>query len=221
MTAFFALITRDIKLAARASGDLLTLLLFFVMIGVLIPFAIGPDKTLLAKLAPGIVWIAAFLSTLLALDRLFRTDAEDGSLQALRHADLSLEMICLAKFIAHWITTVLPLILAAPLIAVMMNMDWQTFWRTELSLLVGTPALTAFGMFGAALTISMRRGGLIAPVLILPLSIPVLIFGVSSIAANAGPDAESSALLFLSGFSLIAIVIAPFATALALRMAED
>lgn len=221
MTAFVAIITRELRLAFRHAGDTLTLLLFFVLVGVIMPFAIGPDKVQLARLAPGVIWVAAMLSSLLALDRLFRADHEDGSLIALTHAAISLEAITFGKLIAHWITTALPLMLAVPMMAIMLNMDWQSFWLTELSLLAGTPALTAFGVIGAALTVSLRRGALIAPVLILPLSIPILIFGTSAISANAGPDAERAALLFLCGISLVAVAFAPFAAALALKLGEE
>lgn len=221
MKAFTAIIVRDLRLATRSLGDVLTLILFFTMIGIIVPFAIGPDKIQLARLAPGIVWIAAFLSSLLALDRLFRTDDEDGSLYAYRHAALSLEAISFAKLIAHWLTTTVPLIMATPLLAIMLNMNAEIFWRTVFSLLLGTPALTAFGAFGAAITVSLRRGSLIAPVLILPLSVPILIFGVSAIAANAGPGAETAAQMFLAGISLIAVVFTPFATALALKLAGE
>lgn len=221
MNAFTAILIRDIRLATRSLGDMLTLILFFTMVGIIMPFAIGPDKTLLARLAPGIVWIAAFLSSLLALDRLFRADHEDGSLKAFRHAAISLPAIIFAKLIAYWLTTALPLIIATPLLAVMLNMDLSTFWRTEFSLLLGTPALAAFGAIGAAITVSLRRGGLITPVLILPLSVPILIFGVSAITANAGPDAETVAQMFLAGISLIAVAFAPFVGALALKLTEE
>lgn len=221
MRPLYAIINRDLRLAMRHAGDTLTLLLFFVLVGVIMPFAIGPDKVQLARLAPGIVWVAAMLSSLLALDRLFRTDHEDGSLIALHHAAISLEAITFGKLIAHWLSTALPLMLAVPIMAILLNMNWQTFWLTELSLLVGTPALTAFGTIGAALTVSLRRGALIAPVLILPLSVPILIFGTSAIAANAGPDAERAALLFLSGISLVAVAFSPFAAALALKLGEE
>lgn len=221
MTPFFAIIMRDIRLALRHAGDMLTFVLFFILIGVIVPFAIGPDKQLLAKIAPGIVWIAAFLSSLLALDRLFKTDHEDGSLTALRHASISLDAITFGKLIAHWLTTALPLMAAVPIMALFLNMDWSSFWRTELALLVGTPALTAFGAIGAALTVSLRRGALIAPVLILPLSVPILIFGTAAISSGASVGGERSALLFLAGISLMTTTIAPFAAALALKLGEE
>ena len=217
MNGFRALIVRDLRLSLRIGGEALTLVLFFVMIGVIVPFAIGPDRVLLARLAPGIVWIAAFLSMLLGLDRLFRADDEDGSLLLFRHAAIPLEAIVAAKVIAHWLLTALPLIVATPVLAILLSMDLDSWWRTVLSLLLGTPALVAFGALGAAVTVGLRRGGLIAPVLILPLCIPVLIFGVGAIGGGgAGP-----AMLFLAAISLVVAALAPFAAALALRVAGD
>ncbi|HEV7717846.1 MAG TPA: heme exporter protein CcmB [Arsenicitalea sp.] len=221
MKGLLALIGRDLKLATRVGGDALTLVLFFVMVGAIVPFAIGPDRDTLARLAPGIVWIAAFLSMILGLDRLFRSDDEDGSLMLFRHAALSLESISFAKLIAHWLLTALPLIIATPMLAILLAMDFSTWLRTVLSLLVGTPALVAFGTIGAAVTVSLRRGGLIAPVLILPLSIPVLIFGVSAIASDGGPGTTDAALLFMAAISLISVALSPFVAALALRLVED
>lgn len=221
MSGFLALIARDLKLALRAGSDALTLVLFFVMVGVIVPFAIGPDQALLARLAPGIVWIAAFLAMLLGLDRLFRDDGDDGSLLLLRHAALPLEAIVAAKVIAHWLLTALPLILASPVLAILLAMDFPTWLRTFLSLLLGTPALVALGAIGAAVTVSLRRGGLIAPVLILPLAVPVLIFGVAGIVPGAGPDVSAQAMLFLAALSLFLLALTPFAAALALRHAGD
>ena len=218
MKAFSAIIARDLRLAVRAGGEALTLLLFFVMIAVIVPFAIGPDRPQLARLAPGIVWIAAFLAMLLGLDRLFRADEEDGSLALFRHAALSLEAIVAAKVIAHWLLTALPLILATPILALLLAMDFASWSRTVLALVCGTPALVAFGALGAAVTVGLRRGGLVAPVLILPLSIPVMIFGVGSIAPGA---AAGSGLLFLIAFSLVTVALAPFAAALALRASAE
>lgn len=217
MKGFSALILRDLRLSLRVGGEALTLVLFFVMIGVIVPFAIGPDRVLLARLAPGIVWIAAFLSMLLGLDRLFRADDEDGSLLLFRHAAIPLEAIVAAKLIAHWLLTALPLLAATPVLAILLALDMEGWWRTLASLVLGTPALVAFGALGAAVTVSLRRGGLIAPVLILPLCIPVLIFGVGAIGGTgAGP-----ALLFLAAISLVVTAFAPFAAALALRAAAD
>jgi heme exporter protein B len=221
MTAFLAVIARDIRLATRVGGDALTLVLFFVMVGVIVPFAIGPDPATLSRLAPGIIWIAAFLSMLLGLDRLFRADDEDGSLLLFRHAALPLEAIVAAKVIAHWLLTALPLIIASPILAVLLDMGMEAWLKTVASLLLGTPGLVALGTIGAAVTVSLRRGGLIAPVLILPLSIPILIFGTGSIAEASPEGISAAALLFLAAISLVALALAPFAAALALRLAED
>ena len=221
MSGFLALIGRDLKLATRVGGDALTLVLFFVMVGVIVPFAIGPDGATLSRLAPGIVWIAAFLSMLLGLDRLFRADSEDGSLLLFRHAAVGLESIVAAKVIAHWLLTALPLIIASPILAVLLAMDFAAWEHTVISLLLGTPALVAFGTIGAAVTVSLRRGGLIAPVLILPLSIPILIFGTSAIATGAPAGTGTPALLFLAAISLVTLAITPFAAALALRLGEE
>jgi len=218
MSAFLAIISRDLRLAARAGGDALTLVLFFVMVGAVVPFAIGPDRVLLAKLAPGIIWIAAFLSMLLGLDRLFRADDEDGSLLLFRHAGPPLEAVVVAKLVAHWLLTALPVLIASPLLAILLAMDAGAWSRTLLSLAVGTPALTAFGVIGAAVTVSLKRGGLLAPVLILPLCIPVLIFGVATVAA---PEGTTAALLFLAALSLVSVAFCPFAAAMALRVGSE
>jgi len=204
MSAFRALIGRDLRLAFRAGGEALTLVLFFVMVAVIVPFAIGPDRPQLTRLAPGIVWIAAFLSMLLGLDRLFRNDDEDGSLTLLRHAGLPLEAVVAAKVIAH-------------LLALLLSMSWAQWGQTVLALLIGTPALVSFGALGAAVTVGLRRGGLIAPVLILPLSIPVMIFGVGMM----DPLAGGGATLFLIALSLVVTAFSPFAAALALRVAGE
>ena len=217
MTAFLAIIARDLRLSFRAGGEALTLVLFFVMVGVIVPFAIGPDRPQLMRLAPGIVWIAAFLAMLLGLDRMFRSDEDDGSLLLLRHAALPLEAVVAAKLIAHWLVTALPLIVATPVLAIMLSMDWAQWATTVLGLLLGTPALTAFGTLGAAVTVGLKRGGLIAPVLILPLSIPVIIFGVGM----ADPLAGTGAALFLAAISLVMVALAPFAAALALRAGAE
>lgn len=217
MRAFWAVLRRDLQLSLRGGGNVLTLVLFFVIVGALVPFAVGPDQVLLATVAPGIVWIAAFLAMLLGLDRLFGPDHDDGTLVLLRQADLPLSATIAAKVMAHWIVSALPLIVASPFLAMLLAMDVPTFWRTFLSLLVGTPALAAFGAVGAAVTVAIRRGGLVAPILIAPLSIPVLIFGVGAI----GNPQAGAALLFLAALSLMAVALSPFAAALAISSAED
>ena len=217
MNAFRAMLSRELRLALRGGGDMLTLVLFFVIVGAIVPFAVGPDRVLLARIAPGVVWIAAFLAMLLGLDRLFRPDHEDGSLVLLRRAELPLSAVVAAKLIVHWAVSALPLIVASPFVAMLLAMDMTTFWRTLLSLALGTPALAAFGAVGAAVTVSIRRGGLIGPILIAPLSIPVLIFGTGSITATQ----SGAALLFLAALSLMATALAPFAAALAISSGED
>lgn len=217
MTAFRAMLRRELRLALRGGGDMLTLVLFFIIVGAIVPFAVGPDRELLARIAPGMVWISAFLAMLLGLDRLFRPDHEDGSLILLRQAELPLSAVVAAKLIVHWLVSALPLIVASPFLAMLLAMDLATFWRMLTSLLLGTPALAAFGAVGAAVTVSIRRGGLIAPILIAPLSIPVLIFGTGSITATQ----SDAALLFLAALSLMAVALAPFAAALAISSGED
>lgn len=211
------MIQRELRLSLRGGGDVLTLVLFFVIVGAIVPFAVGPDRVMLARIAPGVVWIAAFLAMLLGIERLFRADHEDGSLILLRQVDLPLSAVIAAKLIAHWLVSALPLILASPLLAVLLAMELDAFWRTLISLLLGTPALAAFGAVGAAVTVAIRGGGLIAPILIAPLSIPVMIFGVGSITNSQ----SSAAMLFLAALSLMAVMLAPFAAALAISSAED
>jgi heme exporter protein B len=221
LTAFMAVIRRDLRLAAAAGGDLMTLLLFFVLVGALMPFAIGPDRALLARIAPGIVWVAVLLAFLLGIDRLFRTDREDGSLRAFRNATLSMEAIVFAKLVAAWLSVVLPLVVATPIHALLLGMSLDVLGRTLVSLLVGTPALLSLGAIGAAVTVSLRRGGLIGPVIILPLAIPILIFGVGAAAPPPAPGVDRAALLFLCALSLALTAIAPFAAGLALKLSED
>ena len=217
MSGFAAVVARELRLAVRGGGDVLTLVLFFVLVGVIVPFAVGPDQKLLATIAPGVVWIAAFLAMLLGLDRLFRPDYEDGTLMLLRQAALPLSALVGAKVIAHWLLTALPLILASPFLAMILAMDEATFWRMLLSLALGTPALAAFGAVGAAITVAIRGGGLIAPILIAPLSVPVLIFGVGAITLSE-PGAPT---LLLAALGLTSLALAPFACALAISLAED
>ena len=221
MNAFAAVIARDIRLARKSGGDLMTLLLFFVLVGALMPFAVGPDRALLSRIAPGIVWVAALLALLLGLDRLFRNDHEDGSLAAFRHADIALETIVFAKLVAAWVTLILPLLVATPIHALLLGMSAEILGRTLLSLLIGTPGLLALGAIGAAVTVSLKRGGLIGPVIILPLAIPILIFGIGAISPPPAPGADRSALLFMSAISLTLTVLAPFAAGLALKLSED
>ena len=221
MSAFSALVARELKLAFRAGGEAMVLVLFFVMVGVIVPFAIGPDRPMLTRLSPGIVWIAAFLSTLLGLDRLLQADEEDGVIDELMVSETPLELILMVKALAHWLVTGLPLAILAPVLGLMLAIAPAAMLPLALSLLVGTPALTFLGLVGAALTVTLRRGGLLLSVLVLPLTAPILIFGVSIIKEAAEGRAFTTPLALLSGITLIAIVVSPIAAAAALRMTRQ
>ncbi len=220
MSPFASIVRRDLRLAARAGGSILTLVVFFALVATLVPFAVGPERELLRRLGPAIIWIAALLALLITSERLYRDDHEDGSLAAMRLARLPLEVTIAGKLLAHWLTTAVPLMVVTPPLAVLYDLDGATLLRTELTLLIGTPALISYVGIGAAITVALRRGGLIAPVLVLPLTVPTLIFGIAAIRPLLA-GTEATALMFLIGFSLIAIVIAPFAAALALRMGAE
>ena len=221
MRAFLALVARDLKLAGRIGGSGWLGLVFFLMIVTLVPFALGPDLNLLARIGPAILWLAAVLATLIGLDRLFQSDEEDGSLDLLCAAPAPLEVIVLAKVAAHWLTTGLPLALAVPVFGLLVALTPDAMAATAATLLVGTPALTFIGAIGAALTASLRRGGLILAVLVLPLMIPTLIFGVSAAnAALGGTVPFATPFLILMGVSLIAGVVGTFGSAAALRWSE-
>jgi heme exporter protein B len=219
--AFVALIARDVKLAARVGGSGALGLVFFLMLVTLVPFALGPDLNLLARIGPAILWLAAVLATLIGLDRLFQADEEDGSLDLMLASPLPLELVVLAKALAHWLTTGLPLALAAPLFGLLVALTPQAMLAMVATLLVGTPALTFIGAVGAALTASIRRGGLILAVLVAPLMIPTLIFGVSAAnAATGGTVPFATPLLVLLALSLAAAVFGTIGSAAALRHAE-
>jgi heme exporter protein B len=219
--AFLALIARDLKLAARIGGSGALGLVFFLMFVTLVPFALGPDLNLLARIGPAILWLAAVLATLIGLDRLFQADEEDGSLDLLRSSTLPLELVVLAKVTAHWLATGLPLALSAPLFGLLVALTPAGMAATAATLLVGTPALTFVGAVGAALTSTIRRGGLIVAILVLPLMIPTLIFGVSAAnAALGGTVSFATPLLMLTALSLAAAVIGTIGAAAALRSSE-
>jgi heme exporter protein B len=219
--AFVALIARDLTLAARVGGSGALGIVFFLMLVTLVPFALGPDLNLLARIGPAILWIAAVLATLIGLDRLFQADEEDGSLDLMLASPLPLELVVLAKAVAHWLTTGLPLALAAPLFGLLVALTPAAMLAMAATLLVGTPALTFIGAAGAALTASIRRGGLILAVLVLPLMIPTLIFGVSAAnAALGGTVPFVTPFLVLLALSLAAAVLGVIAAAAALRHAE-
>ena len=219
-----ALFLRDIRLSIRAGGGALIGVIFFLAVIVTIPFGVGPDLNLLSRIGPAILWIAALLACLLGLDRLFQADREDGSLDLLvlngdRHM---LALTVLTKCLAHWAGSVLPLVVAAPLLGLFMNMEPLGIGATALTLLIGTPAITFIGAAGAAVAVALPRGGLLISVLVLPLTIPVLIFGVSaSYGAVADPAPFLQPFLILAALTLFLAVIGPLAAALALRHGTD
>jgi len=213
MKSFVALIVRDLVLAVRAGGGAALALAFFAAVATLVPLGIGPDLQLLARIGGGVLWVAAVLASLLSLDRLFQADYEDGSLDLMALSPLPLEAVALAKIAAHWLATGLPLALIAALLAFGYGLAASAAGVLVLSLLIGTPALSAIGGIAAALTLPVRRGGLILPFLVLPLIAPVVIFGAGALA-----DPGYGALLLLTAFSLVAVVLSPFAAAAAVRL---
>ncbi|MCH6588458.1 MAG: heme exporter protein CcmB, partial [Proteobacteria bacterium] len=212
---------RDLRLALRQRADAGMVVLFFVLTAALFPLAVGPEPNLLARMAPGVIWVTALLAVLLSLERLFLADYEDGSLELLALGPLPLEATVLAKALAHWLTTGLPLVAAGPLLALLYTMDAAGLPMLVLAMALGSPSLSLIGAVGAALTLGARRGGVLIPLLVLPLNIPVLIFGVAAIdAALAGLSARPH-LLFLGALFLVTLVTAPLAGAAALRQALE
>jgi len=222
MTALAALLVRDMRLAVRVGGGALIGVLFFLLVVAIIPFAIGPDLALLARIGPAILWLGALLASLLGLDRLIASDQEDGSLDLILSAQTPLELTMAAKALAHWLTTGLPLVVATPLLGLLLNLDPVATGAVALTLAAGTPALTFIGLVGAALTVALRRGGLLLAVLILPLTIPILIFGVAaSNAAIVGPIPFGTPFTILCALTLMSAVLGPIAAAATLRQGLD
>ena len=217
-----ALLLRDLRLSVRAGGGALIGILFFMTVVAVIPFGVGPDLNLLARIGPAILWIGALLAALLGLDRLFQAEREDGSLDLLLMQETPLVLIVFVKCGAHWLASGLPLALAAPLLGLFMNMDATAIGAAMLTLLVGTPAITFIGAVGAAVAVSLPRGGLLVSILVLPVAIPVLIFGVSaSYAAVEDPAPFLPPFLILIAITLFFAVIGPLAAAAALRNASE
>jgi heme exporter protein B len=219
MKPLFILIGRDLRLAYREGGAVGSALGFYLIVVAILPLGLGPDLKLLSRIAPGVLWVALLLSALLSVDRIFHNDYEDGSLEAMALGPLPLELVVVAKSLAHWISTGVPLALMAPVLGLMLNMDAAAYGPLLLTVLAGTPAVSFTGAIGAALTLGLRRGGLLLSLLILPLFVPVLIFGVSSVSAViSGIGSFSAPFSILCAISLATMALAPFAAAAALRM---
>ncbi len=213
-----ALLLRDLRLAFRAGGGFGLALAFFLIVVTLVPFGVGADTAVLGRIAAGVLWVAALLACLLTLDRLFQTDYEDGSLDLLATAPMPLEGVVAIKALAHWLTTGLPLTLAAPMLGVLLNLPGPAYGWLALSLALGTPALSVIGAFGAALTVGVRRGGLLLSLLVLPLYVPVLIFGAEAVRRGAEALDPTTPILLLAGITLASAALLPFASAAAIRV---
>jgi heme exporter protein B len=215
MKMLWSLLRRDLTLAARQGGGVGTALGFFLTVLVLLPIGIGPDQFTLQRLAPGILWITLLLSVLLSADRIFQQDYEDGSLEIMTMASPPLELVVLTKALAHWLSTSLPLAIAAPFLGVLLNLKTEVIWPLLIAMMLGSIALSLIASIGASLTLNLRRGGLLISVLVLPLYVPVLVFGMS--ACTGTPDIVGPSLLILSAIALTSLVLAPLAAAAALR----
>jgi heme exporter protein B len=218
VNSFWALVRRDLRLAVREGGAIGTALGFFLIVVSLMPLGLGPDLNLLARIAAGILWIALLLAALLSLNRIFEADYEDGTLDVLATGHLPLELVATAKSLAHWLTTGIPLALLAPVLGILLNLDLASYPILVGTTLVGTPAVSFLGAIGAALTVKARRGGLLLALVVLPLYVPTLIFGISAVSAAAGPAGMGAAFLILAAISLAAVVLGPIAAATALRI---
>lgn len=219
MTPFFALVRRDLQLALREGSAIGATLGFYFMVVTILPLGLGPDLNLLSRVAPGLLWVALLLAALLSADRIFHNDYEDGALEVIALGPLPLELVAAAKSLAHWISTAIPLAIMAPVLGLFLNLDMKASGVLVLTMVAGTPAVSFLGAVGAALTLSVRRGGVLIALLILPLYVPVLIFGVSSVnAVITGPGSFAASFSILCALSLATIALAPFAAAAALRV---
>jgi heme exporter protein B len=218
---FWAIVRRDLRLAFRQGGEGLVAVMFFVLAAILFPFGVGPDPVLLGRVAAGIIWVTALLAALLALDRMFQADWEDGTLELMRLSPLPLELAVLAKCLGHWLVTGVPLLLATPLVALLLRLDMDVLPALVLAMAVGTPALSLLGAVGAALTLGARRGGVLVPLLVLPLEIPVLIFGAGAADAAISHEIGHAQLLVLGAFLAAALPLCPLAAAAGLRQALE
>lgn len=216
--AFNAMMKRDLLLAFRHRGELANPLLFFFMIVTLFPLGVSPDVVLLRKIAPGVIWIAALLAALFSLESLFRSDFEDGALEQMLLSPQPLSLLVLAKVLAHWLVSGLPMLLLAPLLGLLMAMPQAAIAALELTLAIGTPLLSLIGAIGVALTVGLRRGGVLLTLLIMPLYIPVLIFATNAVTAAAAGMPIAGQIYFLASLLVLALTLAPLAIAAALRI---
>lgn len=218
MNAFIALLKRDLVLAYRNRGELLNPLLFFVIVVSLFPLAVSPEKAVLKPMAAGVIWVAALLATLLSIDRLFRSDFEDGTLEQLLLSPQPMALLVLAKVCAHWLVSGLPLIVVSPLLAVLLHLPSEQLGTLMLTLLLGTPVLSLLGAIGVALTVALRKGGMLLTLLVLPLYTPVLIFGANAVQASALNMDISGQIYLMLAILVLALVLAPLAIGAALRI---
>jgi heme exporter protein B len=221
LSGFVAILRRDLLLAWKRPGDVLTPLIFFVIVSSLFPFALGPDAEQLRIMGPGVVWVAALLATLLSLNGLFLGDYEDGSLEQLLLSPQPLPLVALAKTAAHWIVSGVPLIVVSPLVAVSYQLPSATVTVMFVTLALGTASLSALGSIGAALTIGLHRGNALLSLLVLPLAVPVLIFGARTVSLAAANDAFVAGVYFLGAYCMLAVTLAPFAAAAALKISHE
>jgi len=219
--AFMLILKRDITIAFRHRDDIINPLLFFVIIITLFPLGIGPESSTLSRIAPGIIWVAALLSTLLSLDRLFKSDHDDGSLEQMLLSPHPVFILVLAKIVAHWLLTGLPLIFIAPLLAVLLHLNENSYGALMLTLLLGTPVLSLMGAIGVALTVGIKKGGVLLSLLVLPLYIPVLIFATSAIDTAAMSLPFSGQLAIIAALFFASLTLAPFAVASALKVSTN
>ena len=221
MNAFLAIIHRDLLLAMRRKSEVLTALFFFIIVVSLFPLGIGPEPILLKKIAPGVLWVAALLSTMLSLNRLFANDHADGTLEQLVLSPTPLGLLVAGKIAAHWLTAGLPLVLLAPVLGLQFDLDTSALWILIAALLLGTPLLSLIGSIGAALTLGVRGGGVLLSLLVLPLYVPALIFGAGAVEAHISGLGASGHLSLLAALLALAVFFAPWATTAALRVAME
>jgi heme exporter protein B len=219
--AFGLIVKRDLMIAFRHRDDIINPLLFFVIVVTLFPLGVGPESTTLSRIAPGIIWVAALLATLLSLDRLFKSDYADGSLEQMLLSPQPIFILVLAKIVAHWLLTGLPLILIAPLLAVLLHLNEQSYGALMLTLLLGTPVLSLLGAIGVALTVGIKKGGVLLSLLVLPLYIPVLIFATSAIDTAAMNLPYNGQLAIIAAIFFASLTLAPIAVSAALKVSTN